>query len=253
MKLTKAVFAASLLATAAAPAVAQDDPDQRAIEQMAQIFTADPLTPEQEARMPATEAVVQKIFPSGTYMKMMDETLRPMMDGIMGQMGNVPLSQLAAIAGLTEDQVGQLGEGTLIELMEIMDPAYKQRQKIMTDEMMSWMGRLMDKIEPSFRAGLARAYAVRFTENELADLSAFFETATGSKYAGESMLIMTDRQVMAAMGEMMPAMFEMMPEMTQAIQERTATLPPARTADDLSDAERARIAELLGISEGDME
>ncbi|MBE5073853.1 DUF2059 domain-containing protein [Erythrobacteraceae bacterium E2-1 Yellow Sea] len=251
MKMIKAALAATLLAVLATPALAQDDGDAQAMQQMAQIFRADPLTAEQQLRLPASEVVVQKIFPPGTYIQMMNETLRPMMDQMMAQMGNLPLKHLVAMAGVSEDEIAELGDGTLAELAQIMDPAYQQRQKIIADETMNWMAQLMDTVEPSFRAGLARAYAVRFSESELADMSAFFDTPSGGKYASQSMLIMTDRQVMAAMSEMMPAMFDMMPVMTQAIQERTASLPPARDIDDLSDEERARIAELLGVPGGE--
>ena len=221
--------------------------DTRAMEKMAELFVADPLTADQKARIPAANQVVDQIFPPGTYMKMMDESMRPVMDGVMGQMGSLPLSSILAMAGLSESEVGDVGEGTLAELMEIVDPAYQERQKLVADETVSWITRLMDTIEPSFRRGLSRAYAVRFSEAELHEMSAFFSTPTGSHYAGESMLIMTDPQVMAVMGEMMPAMMEMMPGMMTAIQERSAELPPARRFEELSDDEKARFAELLGL------
>lgn len=253
MKMIKTALAATVLTMSASPALAQDDGEAQAMQQLAHVFRADPLTEEQQLRMPASEVVVQKIFPPGTYMQMMNETLRPMMDQMMAQMGNLPLKYLVGMAGVSEDEIAELGDATLAELGQIMDPAYQQRQQIIADETMKWMAQLMDTVEPGFRAGLARAYAVRFTESELADMSAFFDTPSGGKYASQSMLILTDRQVMAAMSEMMPAMFDMMPAMTQAIQERTASLPPARDMDDLSDEERARIAELLGVSGGEAE
>ena len=61
----------------------------------------------------------------------------------------------------------------------------------------------MDRIEPSYRAGLARAFATRFSAAELDELNRFFSTPVGARYAGESMLIYADPQVMAAMNELM--------------------------------------------------
>lgn len=173
----------------AQPLLAQDETsaDERAMQQMAEIFKADPLTPEQEARLPAAEAVVMKIFPPGTYMK------------------------------------------------------------ITTDETMRWMTEIMDKVEPEFRDGLGHAYAVRFDASELAEMSRFFATPAGEHYAAESMLIMTDPQVMSKMSKMMPMMMEAMPEMAAAIQERTAALPAPKSAEDLTDEERAKLAELMGV------
>ncbi|WP_427964099.1 DUF2059 domain-containing protein [Altererythrobacter sp.] len=246
----KTIFSLGVgLALLAQPVAAQSDQSgAQAAAAMQELFKADPLTGEQEARLPAAKAVVGKIFPAGTYMKMMNDTMRPVMDSVMGQVSQMPPKSLIAMAGLPQEKVDSLGDGTLSELMQIMDPAYGQRQKIASGVMIDWMTRLMDQMEPSVRAGLTRAYAVRFSQSELSDLNAYFATPTGSKYASESMLIMTDRQVLAAMGEMMPAMMEMMPEMAKAMQERMAELPPPRETKDLSDEERARISELLGIS-----
>lgn len=232
------------------PASAQDARGVPA--QTAPIFTAEPLTAEQESRLPAAEMVVDKIFPPGTYMKMMDESMKPMMDAIMGQVGALPVASLMRMTGLPESEIADMSDATLSEVMNILDPVYEDRRQIITDTTMSWMGELMNQMEPSFRAGLSRAYAVRFEEAELRELSVFFTTPTGAHYAEESMLIMMDPQVMSAMGEMMPAMMESMPQMLEALQGKMESLPRARQPADLSEEERARLSELLGISTADM-
>lgn len=250
-KLKQAFCAVSALTLAlAVPAVAQEDSaadGAEAARRMAQVFTADPLTAEQQARLPAAENVVGRIFPPGTYMKMMGENMQPMMDAIMGQVGALPIAQLVRMTGLPESEISGLGEGTLAEVMAILDPVYERRQKLATATTMDWMAQLMDQMEPSFRAGLSRAYAVRFEEAELRELSAFFDTPAGGHYAAESMLIMMDPQVMSAMGELMPRLMDTMPQMIADMQQKMDTLPKARTIEELSDEERARLSELLGI------
>lgn len=249
----------SLAMVAAAPLGAQDDgtPQDAEADAMSEMFSnmfgeAEPLTAEQEARMPAAEMVVERIFPEGTYAKMMNDTMKPMMDGMMGSFMDVPVNEIAKLTGLYSGDVQELGEGSINEIMAILDPVFQDRTKMMTDITLQLVTETMTQIEPGYRAGLARAYAVRFTEAELADMNAYFSTPTGTKYAAESMLIYTDPQVMSAMNEMMPAMMNMMPDMMSQIAEASEQLPPARTFSDLNDAEKAKLSDLLGMSPEDL-
>ncbi|TAD84666.1 MAG: DUF2059 domain-containing protein [Sphingomonadales bacterium] len=240
-----ATSALAALALAPQPLAAQDT----APAAMANMFgKAEPLTTEQEARIPAAEQVVARIFPPGTYAKMMNDTMKPMMDNIMGSFMDVPVSEIAKLSGLPAEQLPQMGEGSLREVMAILDPAFEERTKLMSGMTMQLVSDMMVEIEPSYRAGLARAYASRFTETELADMAAYFATPTGAKYAAESMLINTDPQVMATMNEMMPTMMRLMPEMMAKAKEAEAQFPPQRSFSDLSQAEQARLAELLGTT-----
>lgn len=253
-------FAASIAAitlTLSAPVAAQTGSEaDEAAEVMAllgDMFQADPLTAEQEARLPLALVTVDQVFPEGTYRKLMEETMAPMFDSMFGTMGEWPVATFARIGGVPEDQVAGLGDTTLQEITEIVDPAFQERTRLTGQAAVEMITNLVDQIEPSYRAGLARAYAVRFTDAQLTELNAFFETPTGSYYAGQSMLIYADPQVMAAMNEMMPAMMEMMPTMMAEMEERTASLPPAKTYGDLTADERTRLSELLGVSEEDLE
>ncbi len=255
----RAIFAstASLALLAAAPLAAQDEGTSAETDELSNMFgnmfgEAEPLSPEEEARMPAAETVVEKIFPAGTYAKMMNDTMKPMMDGMMGSFMDLPINEIAKLTGLYTEDMPELGEGSVNEIMAILDPAFQDRTKLITDVTLQLVTDTMTQIEPGYRAGLARAYAVRFSEAELADLNAYFATPTGAKYAGESMLIYTDPQVMSAMNEMMPAMMGMMPDMMEQIAAATEQFPPARTFSDLDAAEKAKLAELLGTTEEEL-
>lgn len=250
---------ASLALLTAAPVAAQQEGTsaENGADQMAEMFgnmfgEAEPLTAEQEARMPAAETVVERIFPEGTYAKMMNDTMKPMMDGMMGSFMDVPVGEIAKLTGLYSGDLNALGEGSVNEIMAILDPAFEDRTKLITDVTLDIVTETMAQIEPGYRAGLARAYAVRFTEAELADMNAYFSTPTGAKYAAESMLIYTDPQVMAAMNEMMPAMMGMMPDMMAQIAEASEQFPPARKYSDLDEAEQIELARLLGVSQDEL-
>ena len=211
-------------------------------------FKAEPLTAEQEMRLPQAEIIVDKVFPSGSFARMMEDTLEPMMDSILASVGELPLGQIAALAGRDADSVAEMGDARLGEVMAILDPAYQERNKIVSKITVDMTLELMAKIEPSYRAGLTRAYAVRFTQEEMAELNRFFETPVGSHYASESMMIYADPQVMSAMNEMMPAMMELLPGMMERMQQGMASLPPPRAVGDLSAEQQQELANLLGVS-----
>ena len=210
-------------------------------------FAAAGLTAEQQSRLPAAERVVAQVFPQGTYRKMMDASMQPMMDAMMESMKAMPMAQIAAMTGMSTEEMAKLGDASIGELMEIIDPAFEERLAISNRVTVSMVTELMDEIEPSYRSGLMRAYAVRFTEAELADISAFFATETGRKYAPESILLFTDPQVMSVMGEMMPAMMERMPALTKQMTEEMESLPKPKRPEELSESDKARLAEILGV------
>lgn len=232
-----------------APPLAAQDTASAAPAALGNIFgKAEPLTVEQEVRIPAAEQVVARIFPPGTYARMMNDTMKPMIDNVMGSLMDAPMAEIAKLSGLPAEQLPAMGEGSLREVLAILDPGFEERTKLVSGMTMALVADMMVEIEPSYRAGLARAYAARFTEAELVEMADYFSTPTGAKYAAESMLIYTDPQVMAAMNEMMPKMMQLMPDLMAKTREAEARLPSARTFSDLTLAEQARLAELLGTS-----
>lgn len=255
-------FATALSALAlitATPAFAQDDTAsadtevQKELDAMSAMFgdifgSADPLTAEQEARVPAAQAVVLKLFPEGTYAKMMDETMKPMMDGLLGNIAGSPAIQLMELTGLAPSTLSGVDEAALAEAVALLDPNARARNAEIADMTLSLISDVVVKIEPSYRAGLARAYAVRFTEDELTDLAAYFETPVGSKYASESFLIFADPQVMSSMNEIMPSVMEAMPGMMGNIGEIAGKYPKGRTFSALNSEEQDKLAALLGVS-----
>ncbi|MEM8726105.1 MAG: DUF2059 domain-containing protein, partial [Pseudomonadota bacterium] len=214
--------------------------------------TADALTAEQEARVPAAQSVVVKLFPEGTYAKMMDETMRPMLDTMLGEFGGTPAMALSQLTGLGPLDFAQVEDDKLKEALALFDPSAGERNAAMGNMMIGMISEVVEAIEPAYRAGLARAYAVRFTEAELADLDAYFKTPVGSKYAAESFLIFADPQVMSAMNDMMPAVMERMPQIMEGMTSISEDYPEGRKFSDLDDGEKAQLSELLGVTLEDL-
>lgn len=201
------------------------------------------------ARLAAAKVTVDHIFPTGTYARIMNGSMNKMMDSIMGGVGKLPLRDIAAIGGLQAEDVEKLGEGTLEEIMTIYDPAYHERMSLGMKAMMAEMSKIMTQFEPGIRDGLASAYANRFTTQQLGELNGFFSTPTGKLYASESMTMFMDPEVMAKMQAFVPQLMQQMPQIVQKVEAVTAGLPKPRKLDDLSAAERAKLAKLLGVSE----
>ena len=229
----------ALLASAAlmiaAPAVAQAPP-----------APAPAPTPVEPAQLAAAQTVAAKLLPAGTYRAMMDGTLTQMMSGMTDQMMDLPLRDIMGMTGQSEEDIKKLGPATLKQVMAIVDPAFQQRTKILMDTMMPEIVDLMETMEPQVRDGLAEAYARRFTVAQLGELNRFFETPTGAQYAGQSMLVYTDPAVMSRMQAMTPELMKAMPAIIEKVKAASATLPPARTKEELSKAEKKQLAALLG-------
>ena len=253
-------LSALALATSAPAFAAQDEAAssdeaelQKELDAVGDMFgdmfgTAEPLTAEQEARVPMAQQVVLKLFPEGTYSKMMEETMAPMMDGLLGSIAGSPAVTLLELTGLPPSQLNAVDEANQAEAVALLDPNASARNAEIGDTMMPLITDIVVQIEPSYRSGLARAYAVRFTEAELTDLDTYFATPVGQKYAAESFLIFADPQVMSSMNEMMPAVMEAMPAMMGDIGGIAEKYPKGRTFSALSSEEQTQLASLLGTT-----
>ena len=254
-KIVNAMAAAALVC--AVPAAAQEDPEHRPSAMspgdldefagmMASLFQTEPLTEEQNARLPAAQAVVGEMMPDGfdgeMMAGMMDKMLRPMLT-----MFSQPEFVLGARLAVDAEAIEALEEAEQAELTAMLDPAYQARGDAMVAVLTSRMGGMFTAMEGPMREGLSKAYAVRFDDAQLADIAAFFATPTGGEYARESMALFADPQVMQASMQALPAMMSGFGDIESAMREAMAALPAERGYGDLTEAQRERMAELLDV------
>ncbi|WP_420144747.1 DUF2059 domain-containing protein [Sphingobium sp.] len=199
------------------------------------------------ARVAAAAPVVQKLFPVGTYKRLMGENMSKMMDAMMGGMMKMPIAQIARIAGVPEDSLSDMSEASMEEVSAIVDPHFRERTKLGMDAMMGAMADMMDGFEPNVRDALTRAYARKFDVKQLGEINAFFQTPTGNRFATEYMTMMMDPDIMREMQTLMPQMMKKMPDLVASAKKATDGLPPARKMADLSKAEKDKLARLLGV------
>ncbi|WP_336987530.1 DUF2059 domain-containing protein [Altererythrobacter aquiaggeris] len=218
------------------------------------VFRARPLSVQEEARIPQAELVIAKIFPDGSLLAMMDDTLKPMLGGVTGKaIETGPAKTIASITGMSETEVSAMDEADRDAAMAIIDPVHKQRSEAFRTSTIGLVTRVLARIEPAYQAGLARAYAQRFTNDEMIELNRFFMTPVGSRYAAESISVFTDPQVMSAMSEMIPKLFELLPEMVGEFGALGEAYAAPRKLEDLSASEKAQLSALLGVAADDIE
>ena len=255
--LSKCLSGAALaisLTLAPMPVMAQDEAPQNSEESFTEAIDAifkdafpvddEPIDP---AQLELGEQVAMRILPAGSYRRIMGETFQQMMGPIRDSFANLPVVQIAQIAGVPQEDISIQDNATIGELTAIIDPYFEQRQSAILGLISEILIGVMDEAEPGVRKGLARAYARRFAASEMNEMLAFFETDTGAKFAQESMAIYASKEVLAASAELAPSIFEKMAGIEEQITKRLADLPPERSFSDLSTEERARLAELLGV------
>src|SRR3546814_2578117 len=99
------------------------------------------------------------------------------------------------------------------------------------------------------RDGMAKAYARKFSADQLGELNAFFATPTGRIYAGEWMAAQADPEVMLAVAKAVPPMVLKFIDRAPKIAAQVEELPREKSLADLSDAEMKTLAKLMRSEE----
>lgn len=253
---TSLVLAAPLPALAQAettPSAEQAEADemQQAIAMLGAMFPAEPLSAEQEARLPQAQRIIARMIPEGTLAEMMGSMFDKMLGPVM-QMGESPaIGTVSKAIGLSARELDLTAEQSE-ELAGIFDPAWAERQKREIAMFPGMMTDMMNAMEPGMRKAMAELYAINFSPTELAEIEAFFLTETGASYARKSFTMSSDPRIISATMDAVPAMMGTIGALEQKLSDATADLPAQRGFADLSGAEQARVAALTGYAVEDI-
>lgn len=234
--------AAGLLAAIAAPAMAQVDPPVPSAAPAA-AATA-PIDP---AKLALARAIVTKVMPPGYLREIMSRTMGPLTDKMVGEMKNMPLGRMLEAYGMPPDQARKITMANVMQIAAILDPAYQRRQQLSMKAMIDGMLDILSSVEPEMLDAMAMAYARNFDTTQLDDINHFFNTPSGEVYARRAAMLAADPGVRDVSVKMMPKMMEAMPDLIRKVQAATASLPKPRDPKTLTDAERNKIAQLLGV------
>lgn len=213
---------------------------------MGGMVKAEPLSPEQQARLPQAQALIAQLIPEGAMAEMSQAMFGNMLGPLEGLMPSGAMPVVAERMG--PEVAGRLSEEQAVEVANLLDPAWEEREKRIKGLVPEMLTEVMGLMEPTMRKAMSELYAIRFSSGELTDIAGFFATETGAKYARESFTMTSDPRLIAASMEMMPAMFGMLGDMEQRMKARLADLSEPRSFAALSNKERDRVAELTGLS-----
>ncbi|WP_338467136.1 DUF2059 domain-containing protein [Novosphingobium sp. ZN18A2] len=244
-----ATFMLAAQPTFAAPQTARSSADeQMAVAAMADMFKAEPLTAEQQARLPKAERIVGTIMPPGTMQSLMGSMFSRILDPMMKKFAKPGAMEIARQLGRSPGTL-DLSPEAAGEIEAILDPAWQQRNALQMSVFKESMGKAMSAMEPDMRVGMAQAYAVNFTDAQLDDILAFFTTPTGLVYARRSYMLASDPHILAASMKGLPKMLDNMKTMQAKVSAATSGLPPRRGYDDLSADQRETLARLTGLTQ----
>lgn len=197
-------------------------------------------------RLAKAKPIASVILPDGTIEKMMGPMMQKMMGPMMDGMTKMPIREFLRVGGLDPKKVENLGEGTVEEMMAIIDPNFRKRMDVVVNTMMPAMGRFMGRYEPDMREGMAEAFAYRYTAAELDQIATFLKTPVGAKFGAGFMELAADPHYIGRMQKVMPEMMQAMPEIMKSSAAELEKLPKPRTYNELTKAERDRLTALLG-------
>lgn len=243
------------LAAAPLPVQAQSAEDEAAMDAafaaLAENFEVEPLTAEQEARLPLAREIVAKLIPEGT----LGELMGSMFDGMLGPMAALSANDsdnaLYKSLGYSANELG-IDDAAAEAALAIIDPAWRERDAVAAEMTQAMMADMMTQMEPMMRNVMAELYAIHFDDVQLADIHAFFSTESGTVYARESYRMASDPRIMAAVFSEPDLLFGPIMQAAAEMDAAMAALPSARTMEELSEEEVARLSELTGLDREDI-
>ena len=149
-------------------------------------------------RLAVASRLIDRIWPLGTYRRIMESTM-----GSADRMAEATIDTLDLMTA-TDDKESRRARHEARTGRPLPRAADEQAVAANIEASMAALNASMlstfERIEPSVREALSRVYARRYSLDELNELDAFFATPTGSRYAGDSLTLMNDPEIVAVMG-----------------------------------------------------
>ncbi len=140
-------------------------------------FMADGIDPAQLELGRKTSAA---LLPDGAYGKIMDQMLGQVLKPILALDTGMSASQLAQKTGIDSEAAEALTEEQRNAVQALLDPNRQQRNEGMMAVIKPMIVEAGKLLEPPIREGIARAYARKFSAEQLNAVNAFFTTPAGA-------------------------------------------------------------------------
>lgn len=213
-----------------------------------ELFKVDPLTAEQEARMPVAENVAAQLMPEGALADVLKTMISDIMSPIM-EMGPPPTKRILT-KGLGYDAYfSDMTDEQMEEVASLLDPSWKERAEREKNAIPEVIEEVANLMEPGVRKAMAEIFAIKFEADELAGLQSFFSTDLGAKYAREYFTMATDKRMIGASFEAMPQIMTKAGDLKAVVEQATADLPEPRDYSELTAAQQAKVRDLTGLTD----
>ncbi|MBL0914847.1 MAG: DUF2059 domain-containing protein [Sphingopyxis sp.] len=224
----------------------QREMDQ-AIAMVEKFFDTSKLPPIDPARLALARQSTAALIPPGSLEKMIDNLYGKAFDMFMAEMDGASPLMLSIKTGVESDKIEALDEKSKTAIADLFDPHRKERGDQILKVVKPLISEALADLEPPMREGLAKAYARKFSAQQLGEMNAFFATPTGKLYANESMAMQADPEVMLATIKAVPPMITKFIDRAPQIEGQLKELPKEKQLTDLSDAEITKLAKLMKV------
>ncbi len=205
-------------------------------------------TPINPVQLKLAETTAAKLLPNGSMKTMMTKMFDAFLTPVMNALPEMSSTEIMLKVGIYEGEIENLNEEKRKTITAMLDPTRKERGKQMIDTMTPLLDETMTLMEPPMRTGIARAYARKFSAEQLSQINGFFTTPTGAIFAAESYALQADPEVMRAVYKAMPGMLKMLKEKVPSMEAEMKKLPKERSLDDLNKTEMASLAKMLNVT-----
>lgn len=205
-------------------------------------------TPVDPTRLALADTTVNALMPAGAYSEMINELVEKIARPLLKEIPLVTSSQIWSATGVEIES--EIAPDKQKAIAAIIDPGAEKR----TEDMVAFGKKVVAKgievVEPPLRSGMARAYARKFTAEQLTEMNGFFASPTGAAFASNQMKIQMDPEVLYAVFKEMPQMTKKFESMGKEIEAEAKLLgkTPDFKVSQLNKDKQQELARLLGVS-----
>lgn len=196
-----------------------------------------PAGPEPDAaRLALASTTAAGMLPNGTYAALFDEAMAGVVERV--------LSLKPSDFGAKEGKSKATSTMSLRDELAKEDPHFEERMKITRKIIGEELVKISAVMEPKLREGLARSIARRFDEKQLTEINAFLATDSGRAFAGQTMRMWVDPDVLRSMMQTMPHMISAMPGAMMRLEAETKHLPKPKKAKEKQEVKEPEADEI---------
>ena len=218
-----------------------------AIAFVEKIFDTSDLPPIEPTRLALAETTTAALVPPGSLEKMMDNLYGKMISSFLDELNGSSALMLSIKTGVESEKIAALDDKSKEAIADLFDPHRKQREDQILKIIRPIISEVLTDIEAPMRSGMAKAYARKFSAGELTDINAFFATPAGRSYAGESLALQADPEIMLAVARALPPMVMKFMDRIPQMEGEFKDMPLERQLSDLNEAELKKLARLMKV------